>query len=310
MQWGHIKTLFILSFLLLDIYLLLQFIDKTKEADFGILDRQEASIEDQLQAENISINADLEMNNVTEETYILASQESFEEVEIAQLEGLKGQTSTVISNKFIVSQFDRPIAVDKDISQEGVNQLLVDKVLHYDAYTFWDWNKDLNIMIFFQKQGIRPVYFNENGILLVYLNSDNEMTHYTQTLLGEPKPQGGGTKALIPPIEAIEVLYNNNHLKPDDAITDVGIGYYSRFTSEVEQVFAPTWRVTVNEERNYFVNAMEGFVFSSNDMTFLQETVSDIMMKLHALNDENEVKEPFLNILQQMLETENRSEEE
>src|SRR5699024_2331884 len=112
------------------------------------------------------------------------------------------------------------------------------------------------------------------GMILVFLNDENEIIFYTQAMLGEAESRQE-KKTLIKPIKAIETLYSTNELNSGDRITKMDIGFHTRVpSSHGVQVFVPTWKVTVNGERNYFVNAIEGFAFSSNEYDFLEETIA------------------------------------
>ena len=59
MQWGQIKTVFILGFLILNVYLLIQFLEKQDQEDLSLLDREESTIEEKLNSENITITREL-----------------------------------------------------------------------------------------------------------------------------------------------------------------------------------------------------------------------------------------------------------
>ncbi|RKQ32943.1 two-component system regulatory protein YycI [Oceanobacillus halophilus] len=312
MQWGHIKTLFILSFLILNIYLLVQFIDKQNNDDYGMLSDQDASIEERLAAENITIEPNLDME-ITEETYILASQKKFNEVEVERLTKREDQNINVLKNNFIISRLKEPVPISEDASSEEVSNLVKSEVSFPEEFVYWGWNKELNILVFFQQIDGRPVYFNEHGpgLLMVYLNDNNEMEYYTQTMLGESESQGSGSRQLKQPIQAIELLFDRNILVPNEEVTDINIGYYSRFIEEGEQVFAPTWNITINGERSYFVNAIEGFVFSS-DMSFIDSIATETISRIRLLDDEDgEIFKPLLDDLTTLIQqTENRSEDE
>ncbi|WP_068676009.1 two-component system regulatory protein YycI [Oceanobacillus sp. Castelsardo] len=309
MQWGHIKTLFILSFLILNIYLVFQFVQKQQDADLGIIFSQETTIEDQLEADNIKIPK-LDMN-VKEETYILTSEKVFDEKELEKIQNKDDRQTVVINGNFIVSQLEEPIPIPKNASNQEISDLVKGQIFFPDEFVYWDWHKELNVLIFFQQIEGRTVYYNEHGpgLLLVYLNDKNEITHYTETLLNKTDAQGSGSKPLIQPMQAIEALYNSNDLHPNEEVTKIKLGYYSRLIEEGEQVFAPTWNVTVNGERNYFINAIEGFIFSSIDKTFLDTMIEDNIFKIHSLNDEEEKEfEPFLDMLNKKQQFKNRSE--
>ncbi|KKE78292.1 hypothetical protein DTX80_11940 [Bacilli bacterium] len=310
MQWGHIKTLFILSFLILNIYLVFQFVHKQQDADLGIIFSQETTIEDQLEADNISL-PELD-TNVKEETYILTSERVFDEKELEKIQNKDGQQTAVINGNSIISQLDDPIPIPKNATKQEISDLVKGQIFFPDEFVYWDWYKDLNVLIFFQQIEGRTVYYNEHGpgLLLVYLNDKNEITHYTETLLSKTDAQGSGSKPLIQQMQAIEALYNSNDLHPNDKVTKIELGYYSRLIEEGEQVFAPTWNVTVNGgERNYFINAIEGFTFSSIDKTFLNTMIEDNIYKIHSLDDKDEKKfEPFLDLLNKKQQFKNRSE--
>src|SRR5699024_1600258 len=125
----------------------------------------------------------------------------------------------------------------------------------------------------FQTKKDRQIYYNENGIVLIFLNEEDEATFYTQTML-EQTETNGDKYTLIEPIKAIEKLYNSNRLRTGDNITSIDMGFHTRIPLEGGvQVFSPTWRVAVNEEKNYFVNAIEGRVYSSKDIDFLKGAI-------------------------------------
>src|SRR5690625_7676190 len=61
-------------------------------------------------------------------------------------------------------------------------------------------------------------------------------------------------RKLISAIEAIEKLYNSSELNVGDNVTTVDIGFHTRVPLENGvQVFVPVWKITVDDERHYFV---------------------------------------------------------
>lgn len=305
MQWSQIKTLFILCFLALNIYLLIQFVDKQKESDFGVLDRTTSTIEEQLKLDEIK-TGDLD-SEVTEASYISLLQRTFTKEDLKQLTQLPNQKPEIIHHNFIVSLFDDPVAIPEGASKDDITKIVGSNTLFPSQYEYWSWNKEMNVLIFFQLKDSRPVYFNQHGLLLVYLNDNNEIEFYTQTMLGEAENQGE-LKTLNRPMQAIETLYKKNKLYHKDEVTNVKMGYYTRVLSEGVQVFAPTWKVSVNEERNYFVNAIEGRVFPGNDVEFLMNTLKTNRGKVLGLDEDSKIKTTVLTLLEKKLEDSNRSE--
>ncbi|WP_337017298.1 two-component system regulatory protein YycI [Oceanobacillus massiliensis] len=310
MQWGHIKSLFILSFLILNIYLLFQYVERQRDSDVENLDSGDnAPLEEQLASENITITADTDQE-VTEANYISASQRSFTNEEVDQLNGIDNLQATLSGTYFILSQFDKPIPVPEDADADSITALVTPYLLDPDDYAYWGWDEELNIIMFFQRKEGRTVYLNQNALLLFYLNDKNEITHYTQTMLGEAKKQGN-TESLSQPRQAIGSLYQSRDLIQDQEVTDVQLGFVSRINSEESQVFAPTWKVTVDGEKNYFVNAIEGIIYPGNDTEFLKMTLAENYMgKISLLPEDNELKAPATAVFNQKLEQENRSETE
>src|SRR5690625_1227832 len=299
MQWKQIKTIFIVCFLILDIYLLVQFLDKRGQADIGIIERQESSIEEQLEAEDITYGKLPEEES--EESFISVKQKKFPDDEFKEISDLKNQKTIVIDKKMIVSQFEKPISISPNQSRDKIESIAKDTFIYPDEYTLWNWNEDMNVLIFFQEKKDRPVYYNHNGLVLIFLNDDHEMEFYVQTML-EDADDRHEPQSLIEPLKAIETLYEHQELEQGDDITTVDIGLHTRVPLEDGvPVFVPTWKVTVYDDQNYFVNAMEVFIFSSNEVSFLEDTIEMITEQIQSLEDED-LLEDILSFLNQRID--------
>lgn len=306
MKWNQIKTLFILIFLLLDIYLLTQFFQKQEQVDLSVIERQESTIEEQLMAENIKIG-DLPEKE-SEESYISVRRKAFTADEEKMLHGLENQKTALFDKNFIVSKFDKAVSIPPDASTDELEELVKGSVLYPEEYEYWNWNKETNVIILFQKKNDRPVYYNQSGLILIYLNEENEMIFYTQTMLGEADSRAE-RKSLIKPIKAIETLYKSNELHSGDEITKVDIGFHTRAPlANGVQVFVPTWKISVKDEQDYFVNAIEGWAFSNNEIEFLEKAIITVIERVRAMSDEEVSAERILNQLNQKLEVINGGE--
>lgn len=305
MQWGQIKSLLILSFFILDIYLLAQFLEKKELSDIAIWEEQSSTIEEQLQSDNITFNElpDREY----EESFISVKQHYFDKKDLKNDTDIVKQEPSIFNNYLIVSKLDKPIKIKEDISKDGVEEKLAEVVHESDHYSYWNWNKDLNIIIFFQNKEDRPVYYNQNGLVLLYLNDKNEVEYYSQTMLGETDTLDE-KQNLITPMHAIETLYNSNELYPEDHIEDVKIGFHTRVPSESGvQVFAPIWKVNVDDEQNYFVNAIEGFTFSTEEREFLLEAIDTSIDRLQVSREKDS---PISDIIDDLKDREELLEED
>lgn len=299
MHWGQIKTLLIISFLVLDIYLFVQFLEKKAESDIGILEHSTSSIEDQLVDDYITYEA--LPDEEYEETFISVEQKEFTEDELVEQNKSTPQQSIIIQNSFIVSRLEKPIELNEMANSEQIMNVFNNLVYFSEEYHFWNWNKEKNIIIFFQNKLNRPVYYNQNGLVLLFLNEENEIIFYIQTMLGETESLAEKRK-LMQPLEAIETLYVANELPSESHIDSVDIGFYTRVPFETEvQVFAPIWKVKVNGEKDYFVNAIEGFIFSADEEEFLENAMLLAKDKLQPQWRNNEILDMIYVLLEERM---------
>src|SRR5699024_9694226 len=144
------------------------------------------------------------------------------------------------------------IYIKENLSKDSMKEKLTDIVSEPDTYSYWNWIKDLNIIIYFKNKERGPVFSNRNGLVLLFFNDKNDAEYDSQTMLGEAETVDEKQK-LNTPMHAIEKLYNSNELYAGDNIEDVKIGFHTRVPSESGvQVFSPIWKVNVNNEQNYF----------------------------------------------------------
>ncbi|MDY0409909.1 two-component system regulatory protein YycI [Virgibacillus soli] len=306
MQWSQIKSLFIICFLVLDIFLVIQFLEKQESSDIGLLERQDVTVEQQLADENIKIKK--QPSELPDESFISVKQRKFEKEDIELLLTKDNQDAAILNDNLIVSELKKPIKLAKDTSDEQIMEVMSSFIMHYQSYQFGEWDKDNRVIYLFQVTNQRPVYFNKSGIVILYMNEDNEITSYTQTMLDEPETNKD-KKSLIKPTDAVWKLYENNRLKTGEEITDMRVGYHTVVPLESGvQVFVPTWNVTVNNEQHYFVNAIEGMVFPGNQLEFLKDAIKTNLDKIIMLQGNDKLKDTLIEQLEDKLEQINRSD--
>lgn len=302
MQWGQIKTLLIATFLILDIYLFVQFMEKKEAADIGVLEQHTSSVEEQLRDDRITYEP--LPNEEYEETFIAVEQHEFSDADLRTERKELKQTATIVQNDLIVSRVEDRITISETASDEQIMNAFSQFVYFSEEYTFWNWNEEKNILIFFQNKFNRPVYYNQNGLVLVFLNEKNEVEFYIQSMLGEAEPLAE-KRELMKPMQAIETLYRANELPFDSHINNVKIGFHTRVPFETDvQVFAPIWKVKVNEDYDYFINAIEGFIFSTDENEFLDEVIQHAADKIRMQRHNHEALESIYNSLQLTLKEE------
>ncbi|MDL4840957.1 two-component system regulatory protein YycI [Aquibacillus rhizosphaerae] len=277
MQWGQIKTLFIICFLILDVFLIMQFMD-SRESELGLLPRDSTN-EEYLRL-NVNGLDDL-LDEVRRAPLITASRNNFSEEDLSTLDAIPNQEKIIINENIIFSKLITPVEINlADVDKGAPVESLQGKLLNSGNYTFWEKDEDTNIVILFQNMGL-PIYFNKNGVVLIQLNDDDEMVSYIQTEMVEKNKSE--EKVLGKAIDAVSTLYHNQGIiKSGDTVLDNELGYHNLVTSsDGEQVLNPTWRIKVEngneEEQNYFVNGIEGHYYPREWNSFLEETITEFL---------------------------------
>lgn len=255
MDWNKIKTIFILTFLILDLFLVFQFIDK-RNASSQLTWIRETKIEEQLQAENISY-PDLS-EEVVQEPFIRAEKKHFVQ---ADLKKFDDQTISIVREGPIVSILDHPYPLYTNNVKNRLSKFIEQHVYQGEQYKLWKWDKRTNKLLLFQTYNGRMIFHNESGLLSIQLDEDHRIIGYEQTYLAniEEVEDEGNNQDILQAIRAIESLYRKNYLTYGNEVSKVELGYYKvvPLTEDV-QFFAPTWHIQINDETNYFVNAIEG----------------------------------------------------
>ncbi|QAS52911.1 two-component system regulatory protein YycI [Halobacillus litoralis] len=278
MQWGQIKILFILSFLVLDLFLLQQFLSKQSEDELGQISTVAEDIETALENNDITIAEDA-IPEVTEVAGLKSKEGGFSEDILSQIEEIDDseQQVEVENDRVLKVTLDEPVEVNEDNIINKVNSI----VPFGAQYSYWGWNEEEGTALFFQIANDRTVYFNEGGYLLVNI-ADGEITGYVATLLNfsdtEEDTAVSSPEQIIAPLSAINTLYTAGYIEEGDEVTSMSVGYHSSFNlvpgeENGPQVFAPTWKVTVNDEKNLFLYAISGTFIESDETGFIEDLI-------------------------------------
>jgi regulatory protein YycI of two-component signal transduction system YycFG len=258
MDWSRIKTIFILTFLALDIYLLYEFFKLLDSNKYEFI--TETSFEEMLEADHITY---VELPKVLKkDSYIIAKPKTFKNEE---LEKIKGVNFTIIDGTVLQGELEEPVKLGKNFQLAEVQAFVKSKILYGDKYQYFNQSEEGHIFTFYQQFEGKTFYKNMSGKLTLYINDDNEIFSFTQTMLEDIKRMSDTEEEVLPPIKAIETLYDNGLLQPNSRITKVELGYFTLVQLTSSQVLTPTWRFVVNDGENLFVNAFEGQIIQLDD---------------------------------------------
>ncbi|AMX84971.1 transcriptional regulator [Geobacillus subterraneus] len=253
MDWNKTKTIFIIVFLVLDCFLVYQFMEKRNSSQLDVI--LETTIEEQLEANGITY---VELpKEVTKAAYVSGKSRSFTAADTKQLSGqrveIKGETK-------LKGTFTHPVALNVEDPYQ-LREFLQRHILNGEQYAFWSFDKQEGTVTCYQVYDGKMIYGNENSKLVIHVNEQKEALSYEQTMLDDLEKYER-KQDIVPAIKAIETLYRKGHLQPGDRVTKVELGYYGLVQFTASQVLTPTWHIVVNRKEDYFVNAFEGQVIN------------------------------------------------
>lgn len=257
MDWSRIKTIFILTFLVLDIYLVYQFMNTRDAAQYEI--PREAPLEEKLKNDDISYGELPEAKN--KEQYLSVRAKVFTNEET---EKIKGQSISLGDGTSIEAKLEKPLKLTSKFQPAELSAFIKANIFAGEQYKFWSKNDEAGTITYYQEHDQKTFYYNSNAKLTFYFNEDLEVTSYKQTYL-EIIDELSDAEALLPPLRALETLYKKGLLKPKSKITDFELGYSTLVSLTASHVVTPTWRIEVNGKENLFVHAFEGRVIPLTD---------------------------------------------
>jgi len=257
MDWSKIKTIFIITFLALDIYLLYEFFKLRDANKYEFI--TETSFEENLAADDIEYVTLPKAEG--KETYVSAKPKLFKNEALSKI---KGVHFTIIDETVLQGVLEDPVKLGKDFQISELNAFVNGKVLNGDQYQYFSQDSQEKSVTFYQQFKNKTIYNNINGRLILHLNDENEIMSYTQTYLEEIESLQE-SQDVLPPIKAIETLYDNGLLQPKSKITKVELGLHTLVQLTASQLLTPTWRFVVDDKEDLYVNAFEGQIIQMDE---------------------------------------------
>ncbi|MED1065778.1 WalKR regulator YycI [Bacillus paralicheniformis] len=274
MEWNRTKTIFIIVFLILDIFLAFQYFDKRSNNQFPILEK--STLQEDMKADHISYG------NLSKETSkgssISAQKRVFKQSEIKSLKGQKPKAlmNTAKENALteIEMEFETPIALLKADMETKAREIVNEEIIDGNKYKLWKVDKSGKQIVFFQTYNGNYIFQDrqnddntEMGEVVLYLNNKNEVVSYKQSMLQDIKEVK--TESLISAVGAVEALYYPDYLKKYSKIKSAELGYFTQYPLASAQIFVPVWRIEV-ERKTDDKTIHEEFIVDARDGALLQ----------------------------------------
>lgn len=253
MDFKRVEKIFILAFILLNLFLFVSFLNRQ---DIQYISSESASVDILSEMKDSGI----ELPNLTgdpsraDNIYSMqANTHNLLEEEMDQL--ATDQTGTVNEDgTFYKSLLSDPIKLDGDLSrgfsekdlsavQNFVNS---NRVLFGDEYRYSHFDLLSSRFVFYQSVNGIPVADGTSEISL-YVNADGEIFSYEQTYAG-PMTEQGSPLTLITNQRAIEILFSNNQLPENSKIHPPKLIYRRNLHLEDLSMYSPVWLIQVETD--------------------------------------------------------------
>ncbi|MGK7377229.1 two-component system regulatory protein YycI [Planococcus sp. 1R117A] len=264
MDWNKTKSIFIIVFAILNVFLYSLYLDRYKEAE-SVDFLSESSNEEKLEAESITYS-DLP-KEVEALPYVTGTMKTFVATDVPGVDLKKNNRN----DRFLSATFTEPIPLNGKASSETLQEFVEETIYEGEQYALWEISEQDRKAVFTQKINGKPLFYSDNGSLTVYWNENGEVTQYEQTIY-ENVVEGEQQKALISPIQAIHNLYQKRLLPSNTNVDSAELGYSEYVTvSENTQMFLPTWHIKATFEdgktEEFFVNAVKGDIIEIKEQT-------------------------------------------
>lgn len=259
MDWSKTKTIFIVVFSILNVFLYSLYIDRYTEAERIEL-LPESTIDEKLRGDNITYSALPEVSE--DKPYVRGESKSFAGTEL-DIDGIVN----VLEDRMLQVTYDEPVDLEGD-KADALAAFIEEEVPESSEYSLWQIDEDQNHAVFFQQMAGVPLFYSKGGQLTVFWDENDAVIGFEQTLF-DNIIENEEQKKLISPLQAIHTLYQKSLLETNSRITEAELGYSTHVqVSENRQMFVPTWRIRVKdsegEETDHFVNAIKDGVIELN----------------------------------------------
>jgi regulatory protein YycI of two-component signal transduction system YycFG len=262
MDWSKTKSIFIIVFLILNIFLMTMFIKKISAPEvLSATDNKQSPIE----AYNITYPSDIKSTAKTalSESNIRAKTKKFTD---AVKENLKKQEVNILTENTLYSTLDEPYPLGDKLAEkelkDKMNGFINEYVMDGDQYTFREFNEEEKTISYNQTYEDKPLFHNANAEIVFDLNNENQIVSYKQTMV-EDIQNFGEERSILPPFDALKILTDSNKVPSDSKVTEYEIGYSTNVFSDYQIVMAPTWHFTLvkgETKQDLSINAIDGTI--------------------------------------------------
>ena len=253
MNWKRTKTLFIFVFILVNIFLVVIYIDKVNKSQ---INEAESDNRVNFQQEEIKVPTDV-LNKKVKDTKL--AQITARSKDFSSYAKEHSSLDTSDKDKTLEGDIDKTVKVS-DKNLKDIKDFIADSIYNGKQYQLSDLSSDK--ITYEQTFEGYPIMNNSKARLTFNLNN-GKATSYKQTAMNDIHIAEGSNstkKQVISPRKAVEALYFNRYLKRNDQVIDARLGYYSVVKETNVQLLQPNWEIKVKHHgkdniETYYVEA-------------------------------------------------------
>ena len=267
MDFKRIEIIFVLTFLALNVFLLVTYFDKNYN-DFSENDSNvQVNFIDEMDKANIKLPKF--QNETNKVPYV---QTEANDLLTENRDKLSNQTRIVEENGAIYSSIlSNPIALsqEKKLTSKDIEKLndfvKSDQILFGKDYQFFRYIPSGQQIIYAQIANNIPITDGTSEIIF-HLDSSKQVISYEQRYVG-PVTVQGESRELITDKNAVDILYQNNEIPADTTVKKPILGYYRTLNLEELSMYAPVWFVEIDSSTDTQakrVDAINGTIIKSS----------------------------------------------
>jgi regulatory protein YycI of two-component signal transduction system YycFG len=250
MDWSRAKTILILSFLLLDMFLAYQIINVKNRiqetAPQGEL--TPSSLDDLLKTRHIRMDA--EVPKETPDMHYI----NVRFTPIADYtEQLIGQRLEQQKGNEIIALFQQPVPLSSTSNSADIMKDMGNSIAFSQDYRYDKERSTADMKRFLQVSRTFPLFSAPLDIVVDHGRAIGYRQIHVQVI-----NQGVGRK-MITALTAVRSLIDNGYIRYGEEISGISLGYYGHIYDADVQVLAPVWRV-VHTHDTHYVNGITGAV--------------------------------------------------
>lgn len=272
MNFKKVEIIFILAFLILDVFLINIFLNKYVGSPSQAIENKSVDIVTEFKANNIQYD---EMSDeVLRIPFIRALKTPLDEEDVLKV--TEDTQGVEVNANQILGQINTPIQLEgvdaetpagdlSDSALASLNQFISREIYQGNQYRFNSYDKVAGTVTYAQVTASGAVIADGTGEIVFQVNDDFSVYAYDQTITGDTAIQGE-ERTVISEQQALENAYLNNSIPAESTIVRSFLGYRVTLVLDEMTLYHPVWtlliRTSEGTTQRVFVDGINGSIMT------------------------------------------------